>query len=86
MKKTSDNYILVYAKLKILEYMSCTVQDVIINEKYFRFYYPLDDAIQNKGYLTIVSHSYVDVISRINKIGTETLSMFDKNGGNRDTR
>ena len=51
---------------------------MITNERDIHLYYPLYDAVQNKGYLTLVPYSCIDIFSIINTIGIETLSMFDK--------
>ena len=51
-KETSEQYKVTTSKFKILDYMTEILQDIVNNNQYIRMYYPLDDDIRNKGYLT----------------------------------
>jgi len=54
-------------KLEMLEDMSVCISDVIENTKYIQLYYPVDDAIRNRGKLTLLSPAYCDIFSRLLK-------------------
>ena len=55
-------------KLKILEEMSCVLSDIVNNIKYIMMYYPLDDAIRNKGYITLATPVYATHMSLLLKM------------------
>ena len=55
-------------KLQILEDMSVHICEVIDNTRYIRLYYPLDDAIRNRGQLTLLRPEYCDNFSFILKL------------------
>ena len=59
MKYAFEHYLVAEGKLLILEDMSVVIQDVIENTNYVRLYYPLDDTIMNKGYLTLIVPEYI---------------------------
>ena len=46
-------------KYTILDNMIVMVNEVIHNTQYIRLYYPLDDALHNRGKLNLVSPNYV---------------------------
>ena len=50
-------------KLKILEDMACVLSDIVNNVQYIRMNCQIDDAIQNKEYLTLVTPVYENNMS-----------------------
>ena len=65
IKEDSLLYQAVVDKLKILENTSCVLSDIVNDEQYIRLYYPLNDAIRNKDYLTLMIPVYANHISKI---------------------
>ena len=54
----------------MLENMSVKVIDIVDNINYIRLYYPQDDALRNKGSLTLVSPKYIKHMLQILKAKT----------------
>ena len=46
-------------KLNMLDNMIVMADDIIDDIPYIRMYYPIDDALRNKGSLTLVSPTFV---------------------------
>ena len=67
-------------KLSILEDMSVHISEVIDNTRYIRLYYPLDDAIRNRGQLTLLRPEYCDNFSFLLKLIFKRI----KNCGDKD--
>ena len=45
--------------------MNCVHGDIISDDEYIRIYYPLDDTINNKGMLTLVTPVYAHNMSKL---------------------
>ena len=60
-------------KLNMLDDMIVMVDDIIDDIPYIRRYYPLDDALRNKGSLTLVSPKFVMEFSSLLKLIDLTL-------------
>jgi hypothetical protein len=60
-------------KLNMLDDMIVMVDDIIDDIPYIRRYYPLDDALRNKGSLTLVSPKFVREFSSLLKLIDLTL-------------
>jgi hypothetical protein len=66
---------LVYeGKLNMLDNMIVMVEDIIDDIPYICMYYPVDDALINKGSLTLISPTYVKEFSLLLKCIDQTLS------------
>ena len=53
---------------QMLKDMTTSIAHVINNQDYLRMYYPIDDALRNKGSLTLTSTSYVKYFSMLLKL------------------
>ena len=56
------------SKHAMLENMGVMVIDIVNNINYITLYYPQDDALRNKGSLTLVAHVYIKHMSQILKL------------------
>ena len=73
VKDHSEIYKVSIGKLVMLDDMSAKITDVLHDERYLRLYYPLDDAIRNKEYLTLCSTCYVHKLSSLLKETRKTI-------------
>ena len=58
----------------MLEDMCTDISVVLENKDYLRLYYPLDDAIRNKGNLTLISPIYIKNFSELLEIARKTIA------------
>ena len=59
------HYKIANAYIKMLKDTSCTIQQILTEEIYLRLYYPMDDAIRNKGDLTLLYPLHIDNMSQL---------------------
>ena len=52
-------------KLEILEDMTAQMSEVTTNSRYLRLYYPIDDAIRNKGCVTLLRPDYCEYFAAL---------------------
>ena len=62
------------SKHTMLENMSVKVIDIVDNINYVRMYYPQDDALRNKGSLTLVLPKYIKHMSQIMKVANSSIA------------
>ena len=62
------------SKHAMLENMSVRVIDIVNNINYIRLYYPQDDALRNKGLLTLVAPLYIKHMSQILKLAYSSIA------------
>ena len=65
MKSNNQNDNVIKGIYDMLEDMRTDVTSVIHDKQYMRMYYPLDDAVRNKGRLTLISPFYVKHLSNL---------------------
>ena len=60
--------------MNILNDIQHLSRDILKNKEYTRLYYPTNDAIRNKGYLTMISEQYITYFSKISNYITNYVS------------
>ena len=64
------------SKWKILDDMTVNILDVADNLQYIRMYYPVDDAMRNRGNLTLISPIFVKWLSLLLSLIHKTLEDY----------
>ena len=72
-------YAFAIGKLKILEDTTTKIQYVLHNERCLGLYYPLNNTIRNKGYLTLVSPEYINDFSILLQNATTSMKQDTDN-------
>ena len=72
---SSINMRIMKGKLALLDDMSTSIPFFVNNKNYIQIYYPLDDAIMNKGYLTLISPNYVSNLSKLLKLSSDKIKL-----------
>ena len=72
LKKTSDGkFDLVKDKLMMLQDIKATESEILQDHEYIKRYYLIDDAIRNKGSLTLIARPYINELSILSRFLSE---------------
>ena len=78
--KTSKEFRIDEAYVEVLEDFVVTEKDIIKDSTYITKYYPIDLALRNKGYLTLISPHYVKYFSDLLKLLSSKAKYHSEDG------